>query len=753
LPDVCPTRKTELTGDGALSTSMYRTRPLLVWLTHCLLFLGLLAGAHGRADIVEPRLYLGETDVTTRYRATVVFSAQPVAGEARAQRAAVRCLAGSACNLPDGVYEADVESEFVLCTRRRPRVVVRNADSASRVPLRVPVVRTAHLALASDYPAPGSIVDVLSVDSGLLFQHQIAQTVRSIPVPAELLVIGLRDANLRPLALSRLRPSVGATLDFPVPPRLGRGRGQLLTAISRPVGPDGGVTAPPARVVLDSGENKVTAPDFDVDMGGGRHAVFWLDAPAGSASLRVESDTLTFVRPVVVDVPDRGATAILDVELVPRPVLHLAFDAPEERRSTAVALELLDCRSTVARPGPVVWSLCKQTASDQGTLADTFHFAKLEPGTWAVRWRAGDLAGGERVDLPAKDLERTIAIRLVEVIGRVTVAGRGAATHLEWHHGILDLDFKADSDESGRYRVFLSVTGDFRVSIAGPDFSGFLMRTSVDGRDNVVTRDFEVPSSRVDVVVRDASSGVPLESAKVLASWTPRPGNDAPEFTLPLATGTDGRARVPPVGAGTLLLAASAAGHREATREIQVSSETSNLEVELRMEKGSGSRFRVFSADGKPAAGAIVAADDAVFSDPAGSDGVAVLEDPLQPGQALFAFVPTGHLVPFRWDGTPEQSVRASGSTTSFTVRFRAPDGRPLAARHVQLTLGGVPVPMGLSRQGMLGWDTGSRSDGTHRIAGLPQNGEITVGPLGRPDLAVYRRLPVTDIIELTLDR
>jgi hypothetical protein len=106
----------------------------------------------------------------------------------------------------------------------------------------------------------------------------------------------------------------------------------------------------------------------------------------------------------------------------------------------------------------------------------------------------------------------------------------------------------------------------------------------------------------------------------------------------------------------------------------------------------------------------------------------------------------------FRFSGAKEQILDIPAPGPPVTVVFRSPDGTPLAARNVVLGVDGImDVRRFAERSLASGSDTASRADGSLRILGLPARGALTLYPLGRPDLAVTRDLPVADPVLFTL--
>lgn len=105
-----------------------------------------------------------------------------------------------------------------------------------------------------------------------------------------------------------------------------------------------------------------------------------------------------------------------------------------------------------------------------------------------------------------------------------------------------------------------------------------------------------------------------------------------------------------------------------------------------------------------------------------------------------------------RWSGEKEQVIEIPPSGPPVTIRFQTPSGQPIK-KLVRVGVDDIimfdgPFAQQVTSSGSQ-WSSGA--DGIARIIGLPARGILTVFPVGRPDLAVTRPLPVTEEIVVTV--
>jgi hypothetical protein len=105
----------------------------------------------------------------------------------------------------------------------------------------------------------------------------------------------------------------------------------------------------------------------------------------------------------------------------------------------------------------------------------------------------------------------------------------------------------------------------------------------------------------------------------------------------------------------------------------------------------------------------------------------------------------------FHWSGDDLQDLVIPPSAPPILVRFVSPDGQPRSRWATFFAIDGVTYVDNSKRIELVGGDFRSRPDGTFRIGGLPASGTLTIWPLGIPNLAVTRPLPVLEEIVFTV--
>lgn len=290
-------------------------------------------------------------------------------------------------------------------------------------------------------------------------------------------------------------------------------------------------------------------------------------------------------------------------------------------------------------------------------------FRDLEPGLWTVihvsgadaaTTEAGDLSGlrveqryvrlaeGERAEVVLGGRRET-----ADLVGRVTAGGepRPGLTVMAVGPGGTRVE---RTDEAGGFRFDAMPLGPYLLIVAASLLGGDQYQESVELIEAGETRhDVELPERGLEVVVRDAESGAPLEGVAV--SLRPADGSH-PSGGLFATTDGEGTARfswlVPgayDVVAGPLSLPlfGGSEGGNAILPGIEVADAPGTQRVELRLGQGATLRVRVRTPDGGLVRGAHLFYEDAegrplnVLSMKAtNSKGVAQLEG-LPPGPGV----------------------------------------------------------------------------------------------------------------------
>ncbi|MEO8586841.1 MAG: carboxypeptidase-like regulatory domain-containing protein [Acidobacteriota bacterium] len=705
-----------------------------------------LSAGPARSDLIETRLVLDGRDVSKEFAATV--SVTPLSFVGNPGRL-TNCVPGLPCEIREGTYVLRVKAEK-LVEADRPALLVEKGRQAGLRTIKVPVTRAGRLEIAEGTLAVESVLDVVSVETGLVFQQRVTAESRSMTVPAGTLIVGLRDPNLRHLGLLRMSLKPDAAIPLPPPPVIGRGRGQVFAEF---VFEGTGAEGPPEHLACRlSVASRNAAPDVGVLSDGVKFLTFWFDVPAGDGEITTDSHSWTPTAKVHVGIPERGVGTRQEIVLVPTPTLSITFRSSRPP-PVDVEMELLDCARGADRVGPPNLALCETKGLQRGTAGAEIRFPHLQPSAYVLRWKSGTFGGILPVDLrDAKSASRTIEERPIAVEGSVRRGTEGVRGRLEFRQRVSGVIAAVETDSDGTYRAQVSEPGSYMVDIQSEAFPSYRIELIVRGDVESVHRDFQVPANAFNVHVTDARGGKPIAGASV-SLWLSEVGSGRMlDWAEDVLADENGWASVPPVGPGMLSVTVSAEGYRESPKiEERVDDKTPGRTIDVRLHKRAGQRLRILQASGAPAVGAEVAYGGGTVSVTTGPDGAFVTDEPLTDGQPLVVFTAEGQIAAVRYMGSGREDLTLPASGSTFLVMFRRPDGSPLVLQHAEVALDGIAVPMHLGRELRAGWDTGSKRDGTLRIAGLPTSGELTIWPFGRRELSVVRILPVEGTIEFTI--
>lgn len=279
-----------------------------------LLLFAVLASPRARGDTVEVRLVFEGRDVTDERPARIELQPVRLAGSAAST---IVCAPGRCCEMGVGMFVVRLKSEAWV-ERLRPTLMVPRYDPTSHRVLELPVAPAARLeADPAEIPVDATL-DVLSVASGLLFRARVGPDAASMIVPSGPLVVGVRDAALAPLGFVRLEAKAGERIRLRRPTAPPKGRGQLFVGLQLPTVGNGIGPEPSAISCAFESGGRSAAPDVWVSGEGGKWFGFWLDVPAASGRLRVDSDSWTTPPNVDVRVPSGGVGSLPSVLLIPK---------------------------------------------------------------------------------------------------------------------------------------------------------------------------------------------------------------------------------------------------------------------------------------------------------------------------------------------------------------------------------------------------------------------------------------------------
>jgi hypothetical protein len=703
-----------------------------------------LGAARARAQgFIEWRLSENGVDVTKEHLDVTVRLLKQPPPPNEADRVYVQCSPGQLCSVPEGAYLADISSQdFVV--EKRPDVTVNKEENPRRSVVSLPITLAATIRIPDGQLPLGGRLTAVDEKTGVLHSRIVDGPVAHVMVPGRPVILcGFEPSSSNAIGCRRVlaKPGETITLDgFPTP---ARGRGQLLLGL---IYPD--QQAPWDVTVTLRLESRDITPDVVIQRFSHVYAM-WFDAPAGAGTLRVASKFWTTAGEVKTVVPERRTALQMKIPLIGKPSLKVMLSSPETLNRGPVQLDLFLCEKTAGFDLPPPLHLCLAVESLQGAPDQAFEFKTLEPKVYAVRWKGGPFEGARWVDLrDGASRTESLSTEVIEVRGRVTRKGKAIPAILRWEAVNIGVVLRTKAESDGAYRLETMQRGPYTVAIKPPDGGPLYENVSVTGP---MEHDFAVPSNRISVRVT-AEDGAPVPNAGVGWEVESASGGPQPTSADTTLTNEDGKATLPALPNGVLTMTVRAKGYRSVTPSPkEITDATAEGEIAVALPKSAGVRVQVLDASGAPAAGARVWSGDGPVAT-ADISGIATLDIPLLAGAPLLAYDARGSRGFSRASGEDGETLQIPPSGGPILVRFLTPDGAPLAHRAVVIGMDGIEDSLELVDQVLrAGGDFHSGADGRQRVAGLPSDGLLTLYPYGRPDLAIARRLPVTDEVVFTL--
>lgn len=685
---------------------------------------------------VQVTLRLDTKDVTKEHRdAVVLFQKQNSSASAPETR--IRCSVGVPCEISSGRYVVDLESEE-LVPDVRPTITIGENEPAS-FGLDLHVTPSALIEIPGARFPSGAYLSAIDERTGTLHSRKVNGDVARLRVPGRRVLLCAYESGGNPIACASMAPAPRSVLKLPALFQPGRNRGQVLIGLTYQTD-----TAPwDAKVTLRVGD-RTHRPDF-VAQRHSRVYVAWLDAPAGSGELVVESLHWTLAPPVIIRIPERQVGLGPRISLSRKPDLKVSLLGAAVLGPGDVELDLFSCGLEDPTDQLPPLGKCVLRVHGVAPSSSPFEFRDLDPEVYALRWRKPPFESVSWVDLrDGKSREHAVQVEITEVRGRITHRKQGVAARLRLEAFNTGSTFDARSESDGRYSLRVAQLGRHFLRIR-TEGGALFNKTLVVG--NPDSYDVEIPSNSIRVNV--LSNGVPVPRARV-AYEIRSPPNETQQEVGFLETDSEGSVMLPPLSAGTLRVRASAKGFIAAVAQPLAVTEGSDETIAVTLKPGDGVVVRILDPSGAPASRAVTWSEaTAAVADEL---GVAVLQASLPRGAPLVTFDISGNMGFFRYSGDEEQVVQIPRPGPPIVVRFLSPENKPLAGRNVFLGVDGVIDDRRFLNQALqAGGDPLSRPDGTLRVAGVPPNGEISIWPAGRPDLAVMRRLPVSEEIVFTL--
>lgn len=319
----------------------------------------------------------------------------------------------------------------------------------------------------------------------------------------------------------------------------------------------------------------------------------WYGVEGQTAKLRVVSKSLRYTGPTLVLRPKQVVTLRGKLEILPS--LGISVLAPDGAlRAAEPQIEVRRPRDNeLVRKAPITLGEPLRLEAVPAESLDVV----LVVHPWEFR-KAVDLSSGE---------DDSIVFELQPIVVTGTVYhGREIAPHAEVAFAVDRDMIRTTANSEGRYElVFWSPALDYRAEVVvkdrdGPPFvEGFL-----DVRRSC-TIDFHVPSTRYTVSVVDAETKEPISGARVISGndWSAREGSSAVQTAI---TDANGRASLPPLREGNLVVRARADGYFDSEpsrKSVEAIDAEGHFEIGLRPVGATG-EVRLLTADGRGVAGA-----------------------------------------------------------------------------------------------------------------------------------------------------
>jgi len=460
------------------------------------------------------------------------------------------------------------------------------------------------VALADDLVvAPEVSLRLLHIDSHSrlpVLQQELSRRVsgdrayQGVLMPTGMIVGGLFDSSIGEYAALTAPVSVSAqqtTYLKPEPPREGS---DLLVVLDRP---DFVHSVADDDVELQLLVEESPKPvDADVVIrSANRLFGIWYRIEGRYANLRVSSSSVWLPLSEVSLRPRKVSSIRAGLRKLPQ--LSVLLELPESMDRDVIGLALVDSRAhgEVARV-----ELPPDTQSYRFEAAPAANINVVgEAGPWRIR-TAADLSDGISREI-------ILAPEVVEVQGTVFRGDHGHPATVEFFTSGTnpELSLGIETDSEGAYEATLYRTGRYLVDVQLADATGPPRHEIVRVLEDSIL-DFHLPASSYTARVVDAETGEGIPDATVHC------GNESLNGRVQgriLQTDGDGRAALPPMREGTIVLVAEADGYRSARQELQSTEDESENEITINLQPADGGTIvHVLLPDGAPANGAEVMA-------------------------------------------------------------------------------------------------------------------------------------------------
>lgn len=450
-------------------------------------------------------------------------------------------------------------------------------------------------------------------------------------------------------------------------------------------------------------------PDVFVTAGDRYYAV-WYGIKASRARIELTSETVALPPEEVNLVPGAVSTLIRTVKVLPN--LHISLRMPassfeDEKRMIDI---LGEGQKTLRH-----FELSGTEETIESLPAEHLRVA-LTMGQWRFV-RDVDLSSFDDGDV-AFDLQPII------VSGKVFRGEHPARGELKFYVGPKWVDTTTDDD--GQYRMTLWEPRSYPVEIHLRGEKTPFREYFVELLSSQI-RDFRVPDTQYAVRVTDAISGAPVASAEVASINEFRDSEDRPQQAMQKAqTGSDGRAELPPLRAGSVGVVVRAKGYRDSEPvTIPVDQETGSRLVAIRLQPETDTDLLALQLpSGAPGADAAVIAipagggGDVIWQSTSSADGTLTIPKTVR-GSVLLIKHPNAAALVRTWDGLVQATWQLSNPMVPLSVKVVDAAGDPCPFADVILWVDGIAL-RGNALRFLTEVPAVSARDGYWRAHGLP---------------------------------
>jgi hypothetical protein len=688
-------------------------------------------------SLVQAELVVSGETVSARTRSQLGFFAL----DTKRDQPALTCAFGQVCSVPAGRYAMDIVSDDLILVRR-PKMQSDPPEVGELIHrIRLEAIQSAWV-VANLPKQTGYRLDLVDLSSGAVFHRIFGPETTRLKVPARALIGALRDGS-RHMGLFRLSPKPGEIVLLEPPASPAKSQGQLLCSFVFPEpSKSGGYSHLLPTLLL--GEKEVP-PDILVTGDLWHVWAVWLSGPAGPFKVMTHDSTWIPQSSVQGEIPDRGTLSLQRIAMIHKPSLSSTLTTSERLGVTPVEMRLFDCAAVAGSGWPIRLKACTPVATAAGETGSPVLFEHLTPSFFALQWHASHFRGTRVIDMrDGRSRSDAFAPEILHISGNVKRGDEPLSTPLRFVDTVLETEYEAMSDESGKYEVFVCPRSVYVVS-AHLEGQGEYTKALEILKD--IVYDVVLPRNAAVIQVSDGETGAPVPNAGVTFTLHADKNSTGGVGT----SDENGRATLPPLQPGVLTYRAAAKGYAESTDQVSNIKDSTRAELVVLLKSNLNVTIQIREADGTtPAVGAIASWRDGYISAPADADGVVNVDGTVGEGAGIAVVNRRGEVSVFRWQREGDNVFTMQLPGPLIRLRFDTA-GKPVRYQLPRYALGGIVIPHPLDMQARLrgGGDANSRRDGMLIVPGLPGSGLLTLWPALHPELSVTVSLPVNDIVRL----